>query len=436
MKEVRAYLNKILKSNETIVVACSGGPDSMCLLSLLNEYKDKFNLKLICAHVNHKLRSESDEECKMVEAFCKHYNIVFEYKELLEYINGDFSEEDARKRRYQFFDEVMHKYGADTLMTAHHGDDLIETILMRITRGSNLSGFVGIKKVSENKKYRIVRPLLYTSKDEIIKYLSDNNISYAIDKTNESNAYTRNRYRHEVLPFLKKENKDIHKKYSKFSEELEEYDKFVNEYIKKKEFVVDNSIDINKLKGESDFIKRKCIELLVKVIQVNDLFDVSDSEVNELLKLFDNDNKSIDLNNGYKGVSSYGKIMILKLANEGFEEITFDKDIELGNFKFYYNTQDGNDSNNCIYLNSSEIKLPLKLRCWEAGDRINVKNLNGTKKVSDIFIDSKIPKYKRNNYPILVDNKNEILWIPNVKKSQFAKDKTEKYDIIIRCEAR
>ena len=97
---------------------------------------------------------------------------------------------------------------------------------------------------------------------------------------------------------------------------------------------------------------------------------------------------------------------------------------------------EGNNSNNCIYLNSSEIDLPLKLRMVNSGDRIKVKNLNGTKKVNDVFIDSKIPKYKRNNYPILVDNKNEILWIPNVKKSQFAKDKSEKYDIIIRCEAR
>ena len=83
----------------------------------------------------------------------------------------------------------------------------------------------------------------------------------------------------------------------KFSEELEEYDKFVNDYINKKEFIVDNFIDINKLKDESNFIKRKCIELLIKRIQINDLFDVRDSEVTELLKLFNNDNISIDLNN-------------------------------------------------------------------------------------------------------------------------------------------
>ena len=436
MEKVREFLNRVLVKNETIVVACSGGPDSMCLLSLLTEFKDKFNLKLICAHVNHKIRLESEEERNMVQKFCEDNNIVFEYLEILEYVNGDFTEEDARKRRYKFFDEVMVSHKANTLMTAHHGDDLIETILMRITRGSNLSGFIGIKKVNENEKYRIVRPLLYVSKDEIIDYLDTNNISYAIDKTNESDSYTRNRYRHKVLPFLKKENKDVHKKYLKFSEELEEYDKFVNDYINKKEFIVDNFIDINKLKDESNFIKRKCIELLIKRIQINDLFDVRDSEVTELLKLFNNDNISIDLNNGYKGVSSYGKIKIIKLANEGFEEVIIDKDIEIGDFKFYFNPVEGNNSNNCIYLNSSEIDLPLKLKMVNSGDRIKVKNLKGTKKVNDVFIDSKIPKYKRNNYPILVDNKNEILWIPNVKKSQFAKDKSEKYDIIIRCEAR
>ena len=217
MEKVREFLNRVLVKNETIVVACSGGPDSMCLLSLLTEFKNKFNLKLICAHVNHKIRLESEEERNMVQKFCEDNNIVFEYLEILEYVNGDFTEEDARKRRYKFFDEVMVSHKANTLMTAHHGDDLIETILMRITRGSNLSGFIGIKKVNENEKYRIVRPLLYVSKDEIINYLDSNNISYAIDKTNESDSYTRNRYRHKVLPFLKKENKDVQKKYFKFS---------------------------------------------------------------------------------------------------------------------------------------------------------------------------------------------------------------------------
>ena len=95
-----------------------------------------------------------------------------------------------------------------------------------------------------------------------------------------------------------------------------------------------------------------------------------------------------------------------------------------------------NKSNSCIALDTTTIKLPLKIRTIQEKDRMNVKNLNGSKKVSDIFINSKVPKYEREGYPILVDSNDEILWIPNIKKSKFAKDKSEKYDIIIKCEAR
>ena len=114
----------------------------------------------------------------------------------------------------------------------------------------------------------------------------------------------------------------------------------------------------------------------------------------------------------------------------------FDKDIVIEDFIFYYNNKDGDNTNSCIYLNSSEISLPLKIRSVKAGDKMQVKNLNGNKKISDIFIDEKVPKAKRSTYPIVVDAKNTVLWVPNLKKSQFSKDKSEKYDIIIRCKAR
>lgn len=102
---------------------------------------------------------------------------------------------------------------------------------MRLTRGSNLSGYIGIKEVSINDKYKILRPLLMVTKEEIIEYLESNNIIYAIDNTNKEMEHTRNRYRHVILPFLKKENAKVHEKYLKFSKELIEYDNFVNNYI-------------------------------------------------------------------------------------------------------------------------------------------------------------------------------------------------------------
>ncbi len=436
MKKVIDFLKENLDKNASIVVACSGGPDSMCLLDLVTKLKDELNLNIIVAHVNHKLRSESEEEAKMVENYAKENNITFELLEITDYINGNFTEEDARKRRYNFFNEIIKKYQASALLTAHHGDDLIETILMRLTRGSNLSGYIGIKEISQNENYKTLRPLLSVTKDEIINYLKENNVPYRLDKTNEELKHTRNRYRHIVLPFLKKENPKVHEKYLKFSKELIEYDNFVNTYIKDNKFIVDNSIVINKVSSEIDFIKRKCLELLVKDIQRKDYFDVSDEQMNNLMKLYNQSNKTIDLNNNYMGVNSYGKIYIKKKENKVLNEIVLDKDIKLEDYIFYYNSQDGDNSNSCIYLNTSEITLPLKIRGVLPGDKMKIKNLNGSKKISDIFIDSKVPKDKRSTYPILVDSKNTVLWVPNLKKSQFSKDKSQKYDIIIRCKAR
>ncbi len=436
MKKVIDFLKENLDKNASIVVACSGGPDSMCLLDLVTKLKDELNLNIIVAHVNHKLRSESEEEAKMVENYAKENNITFELLEITDYINGNFTEEDARKRRYNFFNEIIKKYQASALLTAHHGDDLIETILMRLTRGSNLSGYIGIKEISQNENYKTLRPLLSVTKDEIINYLKENNVPYRLDKTNEELKHTRNRYRHIVLPFLKKENPKVHEKYLKFSKELIEYDNFVNTYIKDKKFIVDNSIVINKVSSEIDFIKRKCLELLIKDIQKKDYFDVSDEQMNNLMKLYNQSNKTIDLNNNYMGVNSYGKIYIKKKENKVLNEIVLDKDIKLEDYIFYYNSQDGDNSNSCIYLNTSEITLPLKIRGVLPGDKMKIKNLNGSKKISDIFIDSKVPKDKRSTYPIVVDSKNTVLWVPNLKKSQFSKDKSQKYDIIIRCKAR
>ena len=434
MQEELEFLKNNISNSATVIVACSGGPDSMCLLSLVNSLKAK-NLQIICAHVNHQIRSESQMEAEMLQEYCKQNAIVFELLEINDYLTQNFTEDDAHRRRYKFFRELQKKYHAEYLLTAHHGDDLIETILMRITRGSHLNGYMGIKRITENNDYKTLRPLLTTTKEKIIKYNKENNIPYTIDASNANLKYTRNRYRHNILPFLKKEDPKIHLKYLKFSEELKEYDNFVTAYIKDKDFIVDNSIVINKIINESLFIKRKTIELLIKEIQKQDYFDISDKQMQAIIKLITNNNKSIDLNNGYKCLNEYGYLKIVKKKDVNLTEVILDKDIITKYFTFYYNPPVGNNSNYCIYLLSSEIKLPLKLRPKVVGDKMVVKNL-GTRKISDIFIDSKLTKDKRLDYPILVDANNKVLWVPGIKKSQFCKDKSEKYDIIIKCEAR
>ena len=223
MKEVGNFLKLILQENDTIVAAISGGPDSMCLLNILVALKHEYNLKIICAHVNHGLRIESSDEAKFVEQYCQDNNIIFEYKIIEKYKNDKFSEYEARNIRYSFFKQLVKKYHAKYLMTAHHGDDLIETILMRLVRGSNLKGYLGIPIITKCDGYDMIRPLLFVTKDEIVKYLDKNNIKYVIDKSNDSDLYTRNRFRKQMLPSLKKESENVHLKFLEFSEELQSY---------------------------------------------------------------------------------------------------------------------------------------------------------------------------------------------------------------------
>ena len=148
MNDVLDDIKKQVKQ-DTVVVATSGGPDSMCILNLL---KQNTKLNIICAHVNHKLREESEIEAKMVKDYCTSNNITYEYYEITNYKGN--TENYAREKRYKFFEKILKKYNSKYLLTAHHGDDLIETILMRIIRG-NLDNLVGFKKITKRDNYYI-----------------------------------------------------------------------------------------------------------------------------------------------------------------------------------------------------------------------------------------------------------------------------------------
>ena len=140
MKDVYKFLDSLhIKKEDIITVAVSYGPDSMFLLNLLNnKYKEN---KIICCHVHHNHRKESDLEKEKLEKFCMKNNIIFEFMKIDKYKNNKFTEEEAREKRYEFFDEVLKKYNSKYLFTAHHGDDLVETILMKISRGSTIKGY-------------------------------------------------------------------------------------------------------------------------------------------------------------------------------------------------------------------------------------------------------------------------------------------------------
>ena len=438
MKDELTRLSNLIENNSTVIVSCSGGPDSMALLSLVNKLKNDKNLKVICAHVNHKVRKESDDEAIMVEKYAKDNNDIFELFEITSYHEKANFHEDARKIRYKFLKELKDKYNANYLLTAHHGDDLTETILMRITRGSNIKGYIGFKEVSTWEGITLIRPLIRKTKKELIIYNENNNIPFAIDKTNSSDEYTRNRYRNKVLPILKEENENIHLKYLKLSEELNRYYEYVkdkaldslNKIIDK-----DNNIIVSKLIKLPKIEQELIISELIVKYQLEDYLPISDVLFENMLNTLDSKkhNNTINLPNNYIFGKEYDKLIFKKITNN-VETIDYvlEKDYIGETFDIYFNDC-FDKSNYTIALNTNEIKLPLKLRTKKDGDTMEVLNLKGKKKLSDIFINAKINKNKRNTYPILVDSNDTILWIPGVKKSKFAKEKNEKYDIILSC---
>ncbi len=431
MEETILFLKSLLKNNDTVIVGTSGGADSMCLLSLLVNLKNEFNLNIICAHINHNLRSESQKEYELVKKYCEDNNITLEYK-ILEYQNEKFTESIGRKKRYEFFEELIKKYNAQYLMTAHHGDDLTETILMRITRGSNLKGYIGIKQI----KNKIVRPLLNLSKEEIYEYVKNNKIPYLEDVSNNNEKYTRNRFRKHMLPFLKNEDKLVHLKFLKFSKELEKYDNYINKVIYNKidKIYKNGKIKIDELLKEEEFIQEKIIEYVIEEIQKKDILDISDKQFNEILKLLKNkDNKQINLNNNYIARKSYNYLIIEKNKKELAYEYELDKEVNILDKYIIEKVADSKLKNNFITrLNSQEITLPLKVRNIRLGDKMQIKNLSGSKKIKDILIDLKIDKGKRKEIPVVLDSKNVILWLPGLKKSIFDKEINEKYDIILK----
>lgn len=422
--------------NNYVVIGVSAGPDSMCLLDLLQ----KKTTKIVVCHINHNVRKESIEEEKYITKYCQDKNIILEKTTINNYQENNF-ENEARKKRYMFYEEILKKYNSKTLLLAHHGDDLIETILMKISRGSNLEGYAGIKEVSNVKNYQIIRPLLKYTKEDIINYNKSNNIKYYNDSSNQSTNYTRNRYRLNILPLLKKEDKNIHKKYLKYSKTLIEYDDYIKREVKRNinNVYKDNIINIDNLNKLDTFLIKNILYNIMNNIYQNKNNIITDRHIQNIISLLNNTkpNIKIDLPNNKEIVKEYNKLIIKdKTSDIKNYKIEFNDKIEIESLIIEKIESEDDDSNSVCRLNSKDITLPLYIRNREDGDYIILKGSNNRKKIKEIFIEKKLPLKKRNNYPLLVDSNNNIIWIPNIKKSKFCNKKSENYDIIIRCNER
>lgn len=233
-------LQTILKYNlinekDKIVIGVSGGPDSICLLNVLNSLKKKLNFEIYVAHINHMIRDVADEETEYVKNFCKKINVECFVKKVdvikIAKQEKRGTEEVGRNIRYDFFDEVATKTKSNKIATAHNKNDKVETVIFNILRGSGLSGLKGIE-AKRDEKY--IRPLIEIEREDIENYCNKNDLKPKYDETNLNTIYTRNKIRNVMIPYIKKEfNPNIVKTIDRLSNLTTEENQYLDEITKK-----------------------------------------------------------------------------------------------------------------------------------------------------------------------------------------------------------
>ncbi len=201
----------LLKRNDKLLLGVSGGPDSLCLLNLFFHLKEEYRLKLVCVHFNHGLRPSADKEEAFVGKACKKLGIKFisEKKDVRKFFEGDSLEQTARNLRFDFFLKCLRQTKIKKIALAHHKDDLVETVIMRLIRGAGLRGLRGFLPKSKYKSLTVIRPLIEVNKSEILDWLSKENISYCLDESNLEEKFLRNKIRLKLFPLLKELNPNI-----------------------------------------------------------------------------------------------------------------------------------------------------------------------------------------------------------------------------------
>lgn len=234
LKTINKY--NLIDKDDIVVVAVSGGPDSMALLNSLYNLREPLKIKkIVVAHVNHMLREEAEAETKYVKEFCNNKNIEFylKYVNIKQIsVNNKISEETAgREERYKFFKEVANNVNANKIAIAHNYNDNAETVLMHLIRGSGISGLCGIKPYREGK---FIRPLIECDRKGIEEYCKKNNLQPKYDKTNNDNTYTRNKIRNLLIPYIQKEfNPNILESLNRMSKIILEEEEYMEEVVVK-----------------------------------------------------------------------------------------------------------------------------------------------------------------------------------------------------------
>ena len=394
----------MLSLNRKYVVGVSGGPDSMALLDMLH----KKGYWLIVCLVNYHKREDSDLDYHVVKEYCESHQIPLAYKEIFMYEKGNFQAQ-AREMRYDFYLEVANLYMCEGVLLAHHFDDYLETVLMQQERNQE-DGFWGISETSSYNGLNVLRPLLSISKNQLVNYCEKENIEYRIDSSNLECDYRRNYFRNKVLKnysALQKEN--LYRIAIKHNEDYHQLVHKCHQWIEKN--VSDCGFSYQ------EFLKFENQNILFK----HYLYKYTDIPASRISKkLIDNclfslkskeGNIKINLPVNFLLIKEYDNIYVTKIQEDSCYCFVIKKD-EYNDYGYFKISQEGHDR---CGVALKEVDFPITIRNYQQGDAIELSY--GTKKVSRLFIDAKVPNHLRKKWPIVLNAKGEIILIPKIAKN-------------------
>ncbi|NLK00419.1 MAG: tRNA lysidine(34) synthetase TilS [Clostridia bacterium] len=425
---------EMLQSGDRVILAVSGGPDSVVMAQILYLLKDDLGISLHIAHLNHRFRGkEAEEDARFVERLAQSLNLDYTSgsKNVPDFIDsrGLSAEEGARIVRYQFLNHVAKTVGAEKIALGHNANDQAETVMLHFLRGTGLRGLGGMKPT----RGKIIRPLLEIKRREIESYCEENRLEYRIDSTNREFIYRRNKIRHQLLPTLEGYNPRIIHTLNRMAEVVRaESDYLIRDTDKSFKKIVsvkdEGLIEI----GVHDFLSahkalqrrliRKCFARLTG--SRKDL-DFGHIERTRLLILKGGTGKRVDLPGNVSVVKSYDQA-IFKKRGQKTEPIWYHTKVHIPGATTIFETgreltaevipiedlgeEYRNASENEAYMDMGKIELPLYARPRCHGDLFRPLGAPGRKKVKDYFIDRKVPLSKRKDSLILLDQKG-IIWI-------------------------
>ncbi|MCP3658981.1 MAG: tRNA lysidine(34) synthetase TilS [Bacteroidetes bacterium] len=404
--------NNLIEKKSNIILSISGGVDSIVMLDLFN----KLNFNFAIAHCNFKLRGkESELDCKFVEKISNRLKRKFYY---FEFDTLNYSKQKkisiqmaARELRYKWLYELLEKYKFKNIATAHHINDNLETVFLNLIKGTGISGLRGI--LPKNKK--IIRPLLFAIKDELIEYAKNNNLEWREDSSNKKNDYNRNKIRNVIVPEFKKINPNLEQTFSRnfdkfYQTELilkQKINEFKNQNLKENdELTIINIYSLKKEAYSSLILGELLKPFEFNYFQIKDIIEKEHSRGTRFLS------------NSHELTISENQILIkplVKKSIEVYEVKDKDKYLNLKHGSLSFKTIDKKDfilkkETNISLLDKSKLKFPLIIRKWQKGDKFQPLGMKNMKKISDFFIDNKINIFDKEKIYLIISN-NDIVAI-------------------------